>query len=156
MPCRSNSIEESGPNVPTVVYVSRGLAEVLADLASDADPDRVTTGISVRAAGDLAGADHLDPETPVFTDFYLPDPGNSVFHVFGVDLSTPARSAQGRFVSHPLGNLSLTSRDDLAQVVIVAVPPWDLSTKCFAAFTRDGERTALEFVDADPPEERLE
>lgn len=138
-----------------MVYVTRALVDVLLDLASDADPDSVTTGVSVSAAGDLEGADGLAPDTPVFTDFFLPDPGNSVNAVFGVDLSTPARQAQGRFVSHPVGELTVTRRDDLAEVVFVAVPPWTTDETSFAAFDRSGDRRPLEIVDASAPGQSL-
>lgn len=138
-----------------MVYVTRGLVDVLIDLASDADPDDVTTGLAVTPAGELEGADDLPPETPVFTDFFLPDPGNSVNAVFGVDLSTPARQIQGRFVSHPVGELEVTKRDHLAQVVFVAVPPWEFDEESFGVFDRMGERQPLEVVDARPPEQSL-
>ncbi len=138
-----------------MVYITRALVDVLLDLASDADPDRVTTGVSITPAGELKGADELPPDAPVFTDFYLPDPGNPVNAVFGVDLSTPARQAQGQFVSHPVRELEVTKRDDLAEVVFVAVPPWELDERSFAAFDRRGERRALEVVDAQAPDRSL-
>ncbi|MFA9426216.1 hypothetical protein [Natronorubrum sp. A-ect3] len=139
-----------------MVYITRALADVLLDLASDADPDRVTTGVSVTPAGELEGAESgIPPETPVFTDFYLPDPGNAVNAVFGVDLSTPARQAQGQFVSHPVRELEVTRRDDLAEVIFVAVPPWTLDERSFAAFDRRGKRQQLEIIDASPPEQSL-
>ncbi|RQH01748.1 hypothetical protein [Natrarchaeobius oligotrophus] len=138
-----------------MVYITRALVDVLLDLASDSDPDRVTTGVSVTPAGELEGADALPPDTPVFTDFFLPDPGNSVNAVFGVDLSTPARQAQGQFVSHPVRELEVTKRDDLAQVIFVAVPPWTADEDSFAAFGRDGQRHPLEIVDAQPPSQSL-
>jgi len=138
-----------------VVYVTRALVDVLLDLASDADPNDVTTGVSVTVADELEGADSLPPETPIFTDFFLPDPGNSVNAVFGVDLSTPARQAQGRFVSHPVGELAVTRRDDLAEVVFVAVPPWQTDERSFAAFDRSGQRQPLEIIDASPPNQSL-
>lgn len=137
-----------------MIYITRALADVLLDLASDADPDRVTTGVSVTPAGEFEGAD-IPPETPVFTDFYLPDPGNAVNAVFGVDLSTPARQTQGQFVSHPVRELEVTRRDDLAEVIFVAVPPWDLDERSFAAFDRRGKRQQLEIIDASPPEQSL-
>lgn len=136
-----------------MVYVTRGLVDILLDLASDADPDDVSTGVSVTPAGDLTGSTGLSPETPVFTDFLLPDPGNAVNAVFGVDLSTPARQAQGRFISHPVGELTVTQRDDLAEVIFVAAPPWDVES--FAAFNRAGDRQPLDIVDAEPPGESL-
>lgn len=138
-----------------MVYVTRALVDVLLDLASDADPDDVTTGVSVAPAGDLEGADELPPETPIFTDFYLPDPRNSVNAVFGVDLSVPARQVQGRFVSHPVGELEVTRRDDLAEIVFVAVPPWTADEQSFAAFDRSGRRQPLEIVDASPSGQSL-
>ncbi|MCU4743501.1 hypothetical protein OB955_09605 [Halobacteria archaeon AArc-m2/3/4] len=140
-----------------MVYVTRGLVDVLLDLASDADPNEVTTGLSVTPAAELTGADAADipPETPVFTDFFLPDPGNSVNAVFGVDLSTPARQIQGRFVSHPVGELEVSKKDDLAQVIFVAVPPWGDDEDSFGVFDRAGTRHPLEVVDAEPPRETL-
>ncbi|MFC4543288.1 hypothetical protein ACFO5R_15265 [Halosolutus amylolyticus] len=140
-----------------MVYVTRALVDVLLDLASDADPDRVTTGVSVTPAGELEGEDAvaIPDETPVFTDFYLPDPGNSVNAVFGVDLTTPARQAQGQFVSHPLRELEVTKRDDLAEVIFVAVPPWEIGKRSFAAFDRSGDRHPLEIIEATAPDQSL-
>ncbi|TYL39061.1 hypothetical protein CV102_07135 [Natronococcus pandeyae] len=138
-----------------MVYVTRALVDVLIELASDADPNRVTTGVSVTPASELEGADEVPPETPVFTDFFLPDPGNAVNAVFGVDLSTPARQAQGQFVSHPVRELEVTKRDDLAEVIFVAVPPWEIDDASFAAFDRTGERQPLEIIDARAPEGSL-
>ena len=138
-----------------MVYITRSLVDVLLDLASDADPNRVATGVSITPAGELEGAPELAPETPVFTDFFLPDPGNAVNAVFGVNLSTPARQAQGQFVSHPVRELEVTKRDDLAEVIFVAVPPWKLDERTFAAFDRRGERQPLEVIDARPPDQSL-
>ncbi|QLG48938.1 hypothetical protein [Natrinema halophilum] len=138
-----------------MVYVTRALVEVLVDLASDADPSPLTTGVSVTAASELEGASALPPETPVFTDFFLPTTDNPVNAVFGVDLSTPARQAQGRFVSHPVGELEVTKRDDLAEVIFVAVPPWGPDERSFAAFDRSGVRQPLEIIDAAPPGQSL-
>ena len=135
-----------------MVYITRALVEVLLDLASDADPDRVTTGVSVTPAGELEGAAALPPETPVFTDFYFPTAGDAINAVFGIDLSTPARSAEGLFVSHPVRELAVTKRDDLAQVIFVAVPPWEVDDESFAAFDRTGDRRELEIIDAEAPE----
>lgn len=136
-----------------MVYITRALVDILIDLASDADPERVTTGVSITPAADLRGADGLPPETPVFAGFFLPDPDNSVNAVFGVDLSTPARQAQGRFVSHPVRELEVTKRDDLAEVIFVAVPPWEFGERTFGAFDRRGERRPLEVVDAAHPDQ---
>ncbi|WP_254761531.1 hypothetical protein [Natrinema marinum] len=138
-----------------MVYVTRALVDVLLDLASDADPSPLTTGVSVTAASELEGESELPPDTPVFTDFFLPNSDNPVNAVFGVDLSTPARQTQGRFVSHPVGELEVTRRDDLAQIVFVAVPPWEVDERSFAAFDRSGRRQPLEIVDAAPPGQSL-
>ncbi len=151
-----------------MVYITRGLAEVLLDRAREADPDSVTAALAVTPASELTAADgageletvadagdgatdteSLDPETPVFTDFYLPEAARSVSAVFGVDLSTPPGQTQGRFVSHPLGRLELDRSDDLAEAVFVAVPPWDVDS--LAAFDRNGRRRPLHVLDAHPP-----
>jgi len=137
-----------------VIYATRSLLTVLCDFARDAEPDSVTTGLAVTPAGDLDGAPEVDPETPVFTDFYLPDAGGSVSAVFGVDLSTPAGQTQGRFVSHPLGDQQVTETDDLHEIVFVAVPPWEVES--IGAYGRDGRKRELTVLDADPPEGSLE
>lgn len=139
-----------------MVYVTRALVDVLLDLASNADPDRVTTGVSVTSADELEGADGLPPETPVFTDFLLPDPGNAINTVFGVNLTTPAGQTQGQFVSHPIRELTVTKHDDLAEVIFVAVPPWTADERSFAAFNRSGDRQPLEVIDARPPNQSLQ
>lgn len=162
-----------------MVYVTRGLARVLLDLAGEADPESVTASLAVTPAGDLVAGDGARPfldevseasapsgpvsgrgagddreplgsDTPVFTDFYLPEAGEAVSAVFGVDLSTPPGQTQGRFVSHPMGRLELDRTDDLHEAVFVAVPPWDLDA--LAAFDRSGRRRPLEVLDARPPE----
>jgi hypothetical protein len=136
-----------------VVTVTKGLLEVLVGLAEDADPESLTASMAVSRAGDLEGPDAagLDPDAPVFTDFYLPDTAGSVTAVFGVDLSTPPGQTQGRFVSHPMGELSVSRTDDLHEAVFVAIPPWD--TDSVAVFDRSGRRQELVVVDAYPPEE---
>ncbi|WP_254809677.1 hypothetical protein [Natronosalvus amylolyticus] len=141
-----------------MVYITRGLVDVLLELADDADPSGVTTGLSVSEANSLEGPDvaALPDDAPVFTDFFLPDPGNAVNAVFGVNLSTPATETQGRFVSHPVGELTVTKYDDLAQILFVAVPPWTDDEETFAAFDRTGERLPLEIVDAEPPVDSFE
>lgn len=157
-----------------MVCITRGLAEVLLSLASEADPESVTASLAVSPAGDLTAADapeataagasvsealdapegaDLTPETPVFTDFYLPDTAKSVTAVFGVDLATPPGQTQGRFVSHPMGRLELDRTDDLHEAVFVAVPPWDIDS--LAAFDRSGRRRSLYVLDAHPPEATL-
>ncbi|WP_435333094.1 hypothetical protein [Haloarchaeobius sp. TZWWS8] len=135
-----------------MVYVTRGLLEVLVDIAGSADPERVTLSLAATAAGDLDGADDLPPETPVFTDFYLPDAGGSVNAVFGVDLGTPPGQTHGRFVSHPMGKREVTREDDLHAVVFVAVPPWEADS--VRVFDRAGTMQELVVVDAEPPQEQ--
>lgn len=136
----------------SVVYITRGLAETLVRLASERDPESVTIPVAVTKAGALTGTTPAD-EVPVFTHFYLPEAGGSVNAVFGVDLGTPVRQTQGRFVSHPQGELSISETDDLHEVIFVAVPPWELET--LAAFDRSGRRKELEILDAEPPEESV-
>ncbi len=136
-----------------MVYATRGTVEALLELAADAEPQQITVGLSVTEAGAFPEPPELPPETPIFTHFYLPDAGESVSAVFGVDLSTPLGQTQGRFVSHPQGDLDVSREDDLHGVVLVAVPPWDADS--IAAFGRDGRRLDLSVVDARPPDERL-
>ncbi|PSQ27011.1 hypothetical protein BRD03_08365 [Halobacteriales archaeon QS_9_68_17] len=136
-----------------MMYATQGLVTVLLELARDAEPSSITAGLAVTPASDLDGAEDLPPDTPVFTDFYLPNSGESVTAVFGVDLSTPSRQTQGRFVSHPQGDLELSRTDDLHEAVFVAVPPWEEAT--LAAFDRRGRRRDLTVVDAEPPQESL-
>jgi hypothetical protein len=91
----------------------------------------------------------------VFTDFFLPNAGSAVNNVFGVELSMPARQAQGRFVSHPVGELEVSQRDHLGEVIFVAVPPWTDDEQSFGAFDRSGERRQIQILDARPPERSL-
>jgi len=135
-----------------VVHITHGLADTLLRFAEERDPDTVTVGVSVTPAKELTETS-LPPDTPVFTTFYMPETGGSVRAVFGVDLGTPAGQTQGRFVSHPDGMLGVSKRDDLHEVVFVAVPPWERSN--LAAFDRRGDRQDLVLVDAEPPEERV-
>ena len=135
-----------------MVYVTRGLVETLLRLAREAEPDDVTISLAVTPAAELPDAD-LDPETPVFTDFYLPSAGGSVNAVFGMDLGTPAGQTHGRFVSHPGGYMGVSELDDLHEVIFVAIPPWD--TESFGAFDRSGRKREVEILDVEPPEESL-
>jgi len=70
--------------------------------------------------------------------------------VFGVDIGTPAGRGGARFISHPNGFLGVSKRDDLAAVVLVAVPPYD--DDAVAAFDRAGNGSSWR-SDAAPPEE---
>ena len=133
-----------------MVYITRGLLTALLDLGADRDPEPVTVSLAVTSAEELRA--DLPPERSVFTDMYLPEAGESVTAVFGMDLSTP--DAAGRFVTHPEGPLALTKRDDLHEVVFVAVPPYD--DDCVAAFDRSGESLSVEVLDVAPPHGSLE
>ncbi|WP_254544183.1 hypothetical protein [Halomarina pelagica] len=134
-----------------MIYVTRGLVDGLLEFARERDPESVTIGLLVTSAGSLDGGVplDLDPETPVFTHFYLPETAPSVRAVFGVDLGTPR--TQGRFVSHPDGHLGLKKSDDLHEVVFVAVPPWDR----VVPFSRGGRRQECTVLDATPPTESV-
>lgn len=136
-----------------VVHITRGLAETLLRFGAERDPESVTIPLSVVAASELDRTT-LPDETPVFSDFYLPNAGDSVNAVFGMDLGTPVGQTEGRFVSHPEGDLSVSITDDLHEVVFVGVPPWGVSD--LAAFDRSGRRKDLTLVDATPPEESVE
>lgn len=133
-----------------MIYITRGLVETLLRFASEAEPDSTTIPLAVTPARGLSGAD-LPGETPVFTHFYMPSKGDALNAVFGVDLKTPAAQTPGVFVSHPLGELKVTKRDDLREVVFVAVPPW--SEESFRAFDRKGGGQEFAILDAEPPEE---
>lgn len=138
------------------VYVTEGLFDALLDLAERRDPATVSAAIAISKAGALVSPSNavadLDPSTPVFTDFYLPSegPGRAVDAVFGVEMTVPHRQSQGRFISHPRGELSVSTRDHLHEIVLVAVPPW--SRDDAAVFDRSGRRLELRILDAAPPE----
>lgn len=133
-----------------VRYITRGLMSVLLDYARENDPDSVSIGLTVTRAEKLPGdAASIAPETPVFTHFYLPDAGQSVHAVFGVDLGTPR--TQGRFISHPDGRRDLSLTDDLHEVVFVAIPPW----RDVTAFDRSGNQLPMTVLDTEPPVESV-
>jgi hypothetical protein len=129
------------------------LVTALLDLAREAEPEELTISLAVTPAGELDGAVDVPPDAPVFTHFYPPAAGRSITAVFGVDLSVPAGQTQGRFVSHPRGNLEVARTDDLHETILVAVPPWEESS--LAAFDRSGRKRPLELLDAEPPAESL-
>lgn len=136
-----------------MVYVTAGLLEGVLTFAADNEP----AAISIRLFTTPASAFDDLPypgDTPIFTHFYLPDVSESLTATFGMDLGTPTGRTQGRFVSHPDGNQRLESTDDLGQVVLVAVPPWEQDA--VAAYDRRGRQLALDIVEAEPPVERLE
>jgi hypothetical protein len=146
------------------VYATCPLVETLCRLASDADPTPVTVSLSTVPASDLdapvreadgSGVEttvrigSLDPDTPVFAEFYVPEAGRALRDVFGVDLSTPA-GTDGRFLSHPDGDPDVSLTDDLHVRILVAVPPYEPET--VRAFDRNGRRLDLRLVDARSPE----
>jgi hypothetical protein len=137
----------------SVVYVTRGLVGVLLDMAESAEPEQTNVVLASTPAAEFETDLGLDPETPVLTHFYLPDAGRSVRAVFGMDLGTPAGRGRARFISHPQGKLEVTERDDLAGVVLVAVPPWERDS--LAVFDRAGTKLDLSVLDAEPPQESL-
>jgi hypothetical protein len=134
-----------------VLYATRGLVETLLRMARERAPESTTISLAVTDAGEIPEAD-LDPETPIFTHFYMPSAGSSVNAVFGVDLGTPVGQTQGRFVSHPRGDLRLTKRDDFHEVIFIAVPPWN--DDAIAVFDRSAEEQELTILDVEPPEEQ--
>ncbi len=144
-------------HVSGVVYITAGLVEALLGFAEEREPQSVTIGLSVTPASTLVVADTADAgaldgvpsDAPVFTHFYLPETGESVRAVFGMDLSSPR--TQGRFISHPDGTRELKRTDDLHEVVFVAVPPWER----VAAYGRHGERFEVTVLDAEPPVESV-
>nr|WP_283102339.1 hypothetical protein [Haloplanus sp. XH21] len=125
---------------------------MLLERAAAADPARENVVLDATPAGEFDADLGVDPATPVLTHFYLPA-GRAVSDVFGVDLGTPAGRGRARFLTHPQGPAELTRRDDLAGVVLLAVPPW--GTETLTAFDRQGRRLPLTVLDAEPPVESL-
>lgn len=136
----------------TPVYITAGLLEALLDLAGREDPSKRTVPLTVRQGQSLTGTmpATVDPDTPVFTDFYLPAEQQSTSTVFGIDVSTPPRQTQGLFISHPRGELTVTVEDKLHEIMIIAVPPWDPDN--VKAFDREGRQRPLTVIDAVPPD----
>ncbi|GAB3322263.1 hypothetical protein GCM10027355_21690 [Haloplanus salinarum] len=135
----------------TAVYATRGLVEMLLERAADAEPASVNLVLDATTADEFDAELEFDPSTPVLSHVYFPAAGRAVSDVFGVDLGTPAGRGRARFLSHPQGPAELTRRDDLAGVVLLAVPPWE----DLLAFDRRGRRLELTVVDAEPPVESL-
>jgi hypothetical protein len=142
----ADSVTERPP-----VYATVGLVTALLEIAEDRSPNDVTIAVTTTPADEFEPPLDLPPETPVFTDLYLPGTGGSVAAVFGMDLGTPA--SDGRFVSHPDGRLEVRQTDDLHEVVFVGVPPWERTD--IAAFDRRGRGRPLELLDVEPPVESL-
>jgi hypothetical protein len=136
-----------------VVYVTRGLIDVLLDLAEDAEPKALDVTLSSTPAHEFDADLGFDPETPILTHFYLPEAGWPVSAVFGMDIGTPAGRGRARFITHPQGRLEVSERDHMAAVMLVAVPPWD--ERSYAAFDRAGRQLELVVLDVEPPQESL-
>jgi hypothetical protein len=135
----------------TSVHATRGLVDLLLERAAATEPAQMNVVLDATPAGDFAADIDLDPTAPVLSHVYLPTAGRAVSDVFGVDLGTPAGRGRARFLTHPQGPAELTRRDDLAGVVLLAVPPWERIT----AFDRRGRELSLAVVDAEPPVESL-
>lgn len=135
-----------------MIYITRGLVDTLLGVAKRTDPDSITMALGVTPAEEIPACDR-PPETPIFTHFYMPNKGDALNAVFGVELNIPAGQTPGVFVSHPMGELAVTKADDLREVVFVAVPPWD--EESFRAFERDGSHEQLTVLDVEPPEETV-
>ncbi len=140
------------------VFVTAGLLTALLERAAAAEPDRANVVVGTTPGAELealdgAGEHAVPPDAAALTHLYLPEAGESVRAVFGVDLGRPAGRGRARFVSHPQGPARLTERDDLAAVVLVATPPWEPAG--VTAYDRAGRRLALTVVDAAPPADRL-
>jgi hypothetical protein len=133
------------------VHATRGLVEMLLERAAESEPSRENLVLDATPASDFGVDLGVDPSTPVLSHVYFPMAGRAVSDVFGVDLGTPAGRGRARFLSHPQGPAELTRRDDLAGVVLLAVPPWE----DLLAFDRRGRRLPLVVVDAEPPAESL-
>lgn len=131
------------------VPITRGLLDVLLDIARDSEPNPVTLPLGALSGRAL---DLPATEDTVLTHFYFGG-SRSVDSVFGMDLGTPPNSVAARFVSHPQGGLGIARTDDLAPSVIVGVPPWD--DDCVAAFDRAGRRHPLRVLDVEPPREEV-
>ncbi|GAB7008289.1 hypothetical protein [Halorubrum trueperi] len=136
-----------------MIHVTRDLLTVLLERAAERDPDGVALRLSSTPAGEFETDTGLDPATPVLTHFTPAGVGGSVTAVFGVDLGTPPGRGGARFLSHPSGFLGVSRTDDLAAVVLVAIPPYDDDS--VAAFDRAGDGIELVVLDAVPPEESI-
>ncbi len=128
-----------------MVYIIDGLLDILLEMAEDADPGSITIRLAVSDADSLGDDIDLDPTVPVFTDLYFPSSGRSVEAVFGVDVSVPPGQTQGIFISHPDGPLEVTTTDDFAERVLIAIPPWDRDN--VAAFDRRGREHPIRLVE---------
>jgi hypothetical protein len=144
---RESETDDGVAAVERPIHATRGLVEMLLERASEAEPSSANIVLDTTPAADFEANLDVDPSTPVLSHVYFPMAGRAVSDVFGIDLGTPAGRGRARFLSHPQGPAELTRRDDLAGVVLLAVPPWE---DCLA-FDRRGRRLPLTVVDAEPP-----
>ncbi len=141
--------------MPKQVYLTDGLLDALLDLAARRDPGSLSAALSTTSAGELQfEATETQPrgmtaDTSVFTDMYVPPDTQAVDAVFGVEVTVPHGQTRGRFISHPTGRLEVSARDDLNEVVLIAVPPW--TPEDVAAFNRAGEHLPMQTLAAVPP-----
>ncbi|QDX40258.1 hypothetical protein [Salarchaeum sp. JOR-1] len=141
------------------LHATRALLSVLCDLAADADPRPIDVSLAATPARDLRPIDHdagvgltsIPDDTRVLSDFYFPDAGDSINRVFGMDLTTPSGKTDARFLSHPTGDPSISTTDDLHARLLVGVPPWNPDD--VRAYDRNGRRLSLTIVAAETEEE---
>lgn len=139
--------------VDAPVHATSALIELLLDRAAESEPSRENVVLDATPAAEFDDDLGVPGSTPILSHVYLPAAGRAVSDVFGVDLGTPAGRGRARFLSHPQGPAELTRQDDLAGVVLLAVPPWDPAR--ITAFDRRSRRLPLTLVDVEPPAESL-
>ncbi|MFB6256792.1 MAG: hypothetical protein ABEH58_08745 [Haloplanus sp.] len=149
-PSRQGAVRTDGGD-DTSVYATRGLVEMLLERAAEIEPARENLVLDSTPVSEFKTDLGVDPSTPVLSHVYFPVAGRAVSDVFGVDLGTPVGRGRARFLSHPQGPAELTRRDDLAGVVLLAMPPWEE----LLAFDRRGRSLSLIVVDAEPPSESV-
>lgn len=130
-----------------MVYITGGLLDVLLSRAAEADPQSETIQLALVDADQL-GIEEVDDDAEVFGEFYLPETGNSIEAVFGMNVSVPPGQTPGIFISHPNGELSVTTTDELAERIFIAIPPWERSS--VSVFDRRGRERQLKILEAYP------
>ncbi|MEE6210621.1 hypothetical protein U3A55_10690 [Salarchaeum sp. III] len=147
--------------MPQTLYATRALLSVLCDLAEDADPRPIDVSLAATPARDLRPTDDdagvaltsIPEGTSVLSDFYFPNAGDSINRVFGMDLTTPSGETDARFLSHPKGDPSISTTDDLHARLLVAVPPWNPDD--VRAYDRNGRRLSLTIVAAETEDDSV-
>lgn len=136
----------------TPIVATEGLIDGLLDIATRREPTKVTVDLAV-TKGSKFDAGTIPAELPIFSHYYVPGVARSASDVFGMNLTVPPGATHGRFVSHPMQNPELTTKDSLHEVVFLAVPPW--TREDIRVFDRSGRRQPLQLIDAEPPVESL-